>query len=87
MLNILASTLFALTSSASAATICEQVTTCEYTGYIYEECHINRRGREVCNIIQEQECTTELVCYEDAPLDQECYGIVDYDELIACLLG
>lgn len=87
MLYALAAAAISLTSPVYTHQICQQYEVCEYTGGTHEECHVNRRGQRVCNIIAEQACTTEYVCYQDGPNDQPCYGIVDYDELIACLQG
>lgn len=87
MFTIMSAIMFAMTSTASASTVCHQVEVCDYTGYFHEECRINRRGQRVCDIIAEETCSIELECYEDAPNPQDCYYLIDFDAIYECLQG
>lgn len=90
LLPILLSPLFSTPAAAYAnptyGQACETVTTCEVVGS-HEECYYNRRGQLICNVIADQECTTELVCYDNENLGGgDCFYLVGY-ELDQCLQG
>lgn len=83
LLSVLLSSVF---SAPAAATTCQNVTTCEVVG-THEECRYNRRGQYICTIVADQECSTELVCYEDGNLGGgDCFYLVG-DALYECLQG
>lgn len=86
-MSIVLFALGAFVAPANASQICETVTTCEYTYPCEEECYYTRRGQLRCDIVCTEVCDSELVCYEDSPEPLDCYYLVDYDELYACLQG